>query len=240
MSDKSYRRVLLKLSGEALAGEKGYGIEPEVLVRFASEIAEVHRAGVQVGIVVGGGNIFRGVSASVQGMDRVSADNMGMLATVINSLAMQDALERQGVITRVMSAIAMNQICEPFITRRAKRHLEKGRVVIFASGTGNPYFSTDTAAALRAKEIGAEVILKATKVDGIYDKDPKKFPDAQIFKTLTYMEVLKKKIAVMDATAVSLCMGEGMPIKVFNITVQGNVPKAIFGEDIGTSVIVEE
>lgn len=235
-----YKRVLLKVSGEALAGDKGYGIEPAILVRFASEIAEVYRAGVQIGIVLGGGNIFRGLSASVQGMDRVSADYMGMLATVINSLAMQDALERQGVMTRVMSAIAMNQICEPFITRRAKRHLEKGRVVIFGSGTGNPYFSTDTAAALRAKEIGAEVILKATKVDGIYDRDPKKFADATMYKQLTYMEVLKKKIAVMDATAVSLCMGERLPIKVFNITVDGNIPRVILGEDIGTSVISEE
>jgi len=234
------KRVLLKMSGEALAGDKGYGIEPAVLVRFASEIAEVHRAGVEIGIVLGGGNIFRGVSASVQGMDRVSADYMGMLATTINSLAMQDALERQGVMTRVMSAIAMNQICEPYITRRAKRHLEKGRVVIFASGTGNPYFSTDTAAALRAKEIGAELILKATKVDGIYDKDPKQYPDAKMFKQLNYMEVLKKKIEVMDATAVSLCMGEKLPIKVFNITVAGNIPKIIFGEDIGTSVVTED
>jgi len=240
MGSTGYKRVLLKLSGEALAGDRGYGIEPEVLQRLAREIKEVHEAGVQVGLVLGGGNIFRGVSASVKGMDRVSADYMGMLATGINSLAVQDALERVGVMTRVMSAITMNQICEPFITRRAKRHLEKGRVVIFACGTGNPYFTTDTAAALRAKEIGAEVILKATKVDGVYDKDPLQFPDAVMFKHLTYMEVLKKKIAVMDATAVSLCMGEKLPIRVFNIAVEGNIPKIIFGEDIGTSVTVEE
>jgi len=240
MGSTGYKRVLLKLSGEALAGDRGYGIEPEVLQRLAREIKEVHEAGVQVGLVLGGGNIFRGVSASVKGMDRVSADYMGMLATGINSLAVQDALERVGVMTRVMSAITMNQICEPFITRRAKRHLEKGRVVIFACGTGNPYFTTDTAAALRAKEIGAEVILKATKVDGVYDKDPVQFPDAVMFKHLTYMEVLKKKIAVMDATAVSLCMGEKLPIRVFNIAVEGNIPKIIFGEDIGTSVTVEE
>jgi len=240
MGSTGYKRVLLKLSGEALAGDRGYGIEPEVLQRLAREIKEVHEAGVQVGLVLGGGNIFRGVSASVKGMDRVSADYMGMLATGINSLAVQDALERVGVMTRVMSAITMNQICEPFITRRAKRHLEKGRVVIFACGTGNPYFTTDTAAALRAKEIGAEVILKATKVDGVYDKDPVQFPDAVMFKHLTYMEVLKKKIAVMDATAVSLCMGEKLPIRVFNIAVEGNIPKIIFGEDIGTSVTVED
>lgn len=236
----SYKRVLLKLSGEALAGDKGYGIEPSVLGRLAQEISEVHKKGIEIGLVIGGGNIFRGISASVQGMDRVSADYMGMLATVINSLAIQDALEREGVMTRVMSAIAMNQICEPFITRRAKRHLEKGRVVVFASGTGNPYFSTDTAAALRAKEIGAEVILKATKVDGVYDKDPVKYPDAVMYKHLNYMDVLEKKIAVMDATAVSLCMGEKLPIRVFNITVDGNIPRVILGEDVGTSVTVEE
>lgn len=240
VAEAGYKRVLLKLSGEALAGDRGYGIEPEVLQRLAREIKEVYDAGVQIGLVLGGGNIFRGVSASVKGMDRVSADYMGMLATGINSLAVQDALERSGVMTRVMSAITMNQICEPFITRRAKRHLEKGRVVIFACGTGNPYFTTDTAAALRAKEIGADVILKATKVDGVYDKDPMQFSDAVMYKHLTYMEVLKKKIAVMDATAVSLCMGEKLPIRVFNISVEGNIPKIIFGADIGTSVTVED
>ena len=234
-----YDRVLLKLSGEALAGDRGYGIEPAVLNRLATELGEVHRTGVQVGIVLGGGNIFRGVSASVQGMDRVSADYMGMLATVINSLALQDALERTGVMTRVMSAVAMNAICEPFITRRAKRHLEKGRVVIFACGTGNPYFTTDTAAALRAKEIGAQVIMKATKVDGVYDKDPKKFSDAEMYRHLTFLDVLKRKIQVMDATAISLCMEENLPIRVFNITVEGNIPRVVRGEDIGTSVTIE-
>lgn len=234
-----YKRILLKLSGEALAGEKGYGIEPQVLGRIAKEIEQVHRSGVQTGIVLGGGNIIRGVSASVQGIDRVSADYMGMLATVINSLALQDALERAGVMTRVMSAIAMNAICEPFITRRAKRHLEKGRVVIFACGTGNPYFTTDTAAALRAKEIQAEVILKATKVDGIYDKDPKKFPDAQLYPQIRFIDALKGNLRVMDATALSLCMEENIPIRVFNITVQGNIPRVVQGEQIGSTVTVD-
>jgi len=237
---KPYRRVLLKLSGEALAGDRGYGIEPEILERLAREIRVVYDAGIEIGLVLGGGNIFRGFSASVKGMDRVSADYMGMLATGINSLAVQDALERAGVMTRVMSAISMNQICEPFITRRAKRHLEKGRVVIFACGTGNPYFTTDTAAALRAKEIGAEIILKATKVDGVFDKDPMKHDDAIMYRNLSYMEVLKKKIAVMDATAVSLCMGEKLPIRVFNITTDGNIPRVIFGEDIGTHVMADD
>lgn len=234
------RRILLKLSGEALAGDVGYGIEPEVLSRIASEVAEVHKNGLEIGIVLGGGNIFRGVSASVKGMDRVSADYMGMLATVINSLAMQDALERHGLKTRVMSAIAMDQICEPFITRRANRHLEKGRVVIFACGTGNPYFTTDTAAALRAKEIGADVILKATKVDGVFDKDPKKHSDAVMFDTLTFFDVLKKQLQVMDATAISLCMEQSIPIRVFNITVQGNIVRGSMGEDIGTLVTKEK
>lgn len=233
----SYKRILLKMSGEALAGQRGIGIEPEIITRFAREIKEVHEQKIEIGIVLGGGNMFRGVQASVQGIDRVSADYMGMLATVINSLAMQDALERVGVMTRVMSAIAMNQICEPFITRRAKRHLEKGRVVIFACGTGNPYFTTDTAAALRAKEISAEVILKATKVDGVYNRDPHRFPDATMFKELTYIEVLKQKIEVMDATAISLCMEQRLPIRVFNITTPGNLPLVARGEDIGTRVI---
>jgi uridylate kinase len=235
-----YKRVLLKLSGEALAGDRGYGIEPAVLVRLAGEIAEVHKTGVEIGIVLGGGNIFRGVSASVQGMDRVSADYMGMLATVINSLALQDALERNGVMTRVMSAVAMNAFCEPFITRRAKRHIEKGRVVIFACGTGNRYFTTDTAAALRAKEISADVIMKATKVDGVYERDPHVYPDAQMFKHLTFYDVLKRKIQVMDSTAISLCMEENMPIRVFNINVEGNIPRVVLGEDIGTSVTSEK
>lgn len=234
-----YKRILLKLSGEALAGERGYGIEPQVLGRIAGEIESVHRAGVQVGIVLGGGNIFRGVSASVQGVDRVSADYMGMLATVMNSLALQDALERAGVMTRVMSAITMNSICEPFITRRAKRHLEKGRVVIFACGTGNPYFTTDTAAALRAKEISAEVILKATKVDGIYDKDPMKHDDAVMYTQLKFIDAIKLKLRVMDATAFSLCMEENIPIRVFNITTHGNIPRVVAGEEIGSAVTLE-
>lgn len=234
-----YKRILLKLSGEALAGERGYGIEPQVLKRIAEEIAAVQKSGVQIGIVLGGGNIFRGVSASVQGMDRVSADYMGMLATVINSLALQDALERVGVMTRVMSAITMNAICEPFITRRAKRHLEKNRTVIFACGTGNPYFTTDTAAALRAKEIQADVILKATKVDGIYDKDPQTNSDAVLYKQIKFIEALKLKLRVMDATALSLCMEENIPIRVFNITVADNIPRVVAGEKIGSLVTVD-
>jgi uridylate kinase len=231
-----YKRILLKLSGEALAGEKGYGIEPEVLSRLAEEVSEIYKAGVEIGIVVGGGNIFRGISASVKGVDRVSADYMGMLATGINALAIQDALERFGVATRVMSAISMNQICEPFITRKAKRHLEKGRVVVFACGTGNPFFTTDTAAALRAKEISAEIILKATKVDGVYDKDPVKHSDAKMFQELTFLDVLKKEIQVMDATAISLCMEENIPIKVFNVNVSGNIQRVVRGESVGTIV----
>ncbi len=229
---------MLKLSGEALAGERGYGIEPAVLKRVASEIADVHRTGAQVGIVLGGGNIIRGVSASVQGIDRVSADYMGMLATNINSLALQDALEKNGVMTRVMSAIAMNQICEPFITRKAKRHLEKGRAVIFSCGTGNPYFTTDTAAALRAKEIQAEVILKATKVDGIYDKDPVLHPDAKIYQHITFLDALKMNLRVMDATALSLCMEENIPIRVFNLNTEGNISRVVSGETIGSLVTV--
>lgn len=230
------KRVLLKLSGEALAGDKGYGIDNEVLERIAKEVKTVHSQGVQIGIVIGGGNIFRGVSAAAVGMDRVSADYMGMLATVINSLAMQDALERQNIKTRVMSAISMHSICEPFITRRATRHLEKGRLVIFACGTGNPYFTTDTAASLRAKEIGAEVIIKATKVDGIYDKDPMKNPDAKLYKELKFMDALKDNLKVMDATALSLCMEENIPIRVFNINTTGNIEKVVFDESIGTWV----
>lgn len=236
----SYQRVLLKLSGEALAGGGGaYGIDPPVLVRIAQEVAAVQRKGTEVGIVVGGGNIFRGVSASVQGMDRVSADYMGMLATAINSLALQDALERCCVKTRVMSAISMDAICEPFITRRAKRHLEKGRVVIFACGTGNPYFTTDTAAALRAKEIGAEVIFKATKVDGVYSADPEKDSTAVLYKQLNFLDVLKNKLQVMDATAISLCMEEKIPIRVFNITIHKNIERVMGGEAIGTLVVGE-
>lgn len=232
----AFKRILLKLSGEALAGDKGFGIEPPVLDRLASEIAEVHNTGMEIGLVIGGGNLFRGVAASAHGMDRVSADYMGMLATVMNALAVQDALERVGVMTRVMSAISMNEICEPFITRRAKRHLEKHRLVVFACGTGNPYFTTDTAAALRAKEIGADVILKATKVDGVYDKDPVKSTDAVMYDSITFIEALKQQLHVMDATAISLCMEEEIPIRVFNLTVPGNIPRVAAGEEIGTLV----
>lgn len=232
----AFKRVLLKLSGEVLAGEAGFGIEPKTLERLAGEISLVHESGTEVGIVLGGGNIFRGVSVAAQGMDRVSGDYMGMLATVINSLALQDALERRGVMTRVMSAITMNEICEPFITRRAKRHLEKGRIVIFACGTGNPYFTTDTAAALRAKEIAAEVILKGTKVDGVYDKDPVKNQDAVMYDRLAFIEALKRDLKVMDATAISLCREENIPIRVFNITVEGNIHRVTQGVPVGTLV----
>ena len=231
-----YRRILLKLSGEALAGDRGYGIEPAVLKRLAEEIKSLHDLGVEISIVLGGGNIFRGVSASIQGMDRVSADYMGMLATVINSLALQDALEQRDVSTRVMSAISMNEICEPFITRRAKRHIEKGRVVIFACGTGNPFFTTDTAASLRAKEVGADVILKGTKVDGVYEEDPVNNKDARMFHEVSFLDVLKKQLKVMDATAISLCMEEKIPIVVFNINVPDNLPRVVKQEKIGTLV----
>lgn len=230
------KRILLKLSGEALAGDKGYGIDTEILERIAGEVADVHNSGVEIAIVLGGGNIFRGVSAAAVGMDRVSADYMGMLATVINSLAVQDALERKGIKTRVMSAIGMATICEPYITRRAVRHLEKRRLTIFACGTGNPYFTTDTAASLRAKEIGAEVILKATKVDGVYNKDPKKHSDAVLYKELTFMDALKQNLKVMDATALSLCMEEKLPIRVFNIATIGNIKNVVTDETIGTWV----
>ena len=240
MSDASrprYKRILLKLSGEALMGEGKYGIHPPTLVRIASEVKEVVEGGVQVAMVIGGGNIFRGVAGTVDGMDRASADYMGMLATAINALALQDALEKQGVFTRVQSAIKMEQIAEPYIRRRAVRHLEKGRVVIFAGGTGNPYFTTDTAASLRAMEIQAEVILKATKVDGVYDSDPKKDPNARRYKTLTYMDVLRENLNVMDSTAISLCMDNKLPIVVFDLTAKGNIRRAVLGGDeIGTMV----
>lgn len=231
-----YQRVLLKLSGEALAGEQGYGIDPLVITGIAAEIKEVVDLGVQVALVIGGGNIFRGLAASSKGMDRASADYMGMLATVMNSLAMQDALEKQGVVTRVQSAIEMQQIAEPYIRRRAVRHLEKGRVVIFSAGTGNPYFTTDTAASLRAMEINAEVILKATKVDGVYTSDPKKNSDAIKLPTLTYLDVLQKGLQVMDATATSLCMDNNLPMIIFDLTQRGNIQKVILGEQIGTIV----
>ena len=236
MGEPYYKRVLLKLSGEALAGEQGYGIEPLTITNIANEIKEVVECGVQLALVIGGGNIFRGLAASSKGMDRASADYMGMLATMINSLAMQDALEQIGVYTRVQSAIAMQEVAEPYIRRRAIRHLEKGRVVIFGAGTGNPYFTTDTAASLRAMEIGAEVILKGTKVDGVYSADPKKESTAVKFSRLTYIDVLKKGLQVMDATAISLCMDNDLPIIVFDVTTHGNVKKVVFGEEIGTIV----
>ena len=232
----AYKRVLLKLSGEALGGDQGYGIDPQTITTIASEVKQVVDCGVELALVIGGGNIFRGLAASSKGMDRASADYMGMLATMINSLAMQDALEKIGVDTRVQSAIAMQEVAEPYIRRRAMRHLEKGRVVIFGAGTGNPYFTTDTAASLRAMEIGAEAILKGTKVDGVYSADPKKDPTAVRFTSLTYLEVLKKGLQVMDATATSLCMDNDLPIVVFDITTPGNVKRVVMGEDIGTIV----
>jgi len=230
-----FKRILLKLSGEALMGDNKYGISPKVLEQVAEEIRDVIELGVQVGVVIGGGNIFRGVSASTEGMDRASADYMGMLATVINALALQDSLEKRGVYTRVQSAIEMQQLAEPYIRRRAVRHLEKGRVVIFAAGTGNPYFTTDTAASLRAMEINAEVILKATKVDGIYSADPVKDPTAERYKHLTYIDVLRKNLKVMDSTAISLCMDNDLPIIVFGLGGRGNILRRVRGEDGGTS-----
>ena len=231
-----YTRILLKLSGEALVGDAGFGIDPVTLEGIASEILEVRGLGVEIAIVIGGGNIFRGLAASSKGMDRANADYMGMLATVMNSLALQDALERQGLPTRVLSAISMQELCEPYIRRRAMRHLEKGRVVIFAAGTGNPYFTTDTAAALRAMEINAEVMLKATKVDGVYDKDPVKYPDAKRFTKLTYLDVLQRNLKVMDSTATSLCRDNKMDIVVFDLGVRGNIRRVVTGELIGTLV----
>jgi uridylate kinase len=232
-----YRRILLKLSGEALMADGKYGIHPPTLQRIAGEIKDVIAAGVELAVVIGGGNIFRGVAASTDGMDRASADYMGMLATVINALALQDALEKQGTYTRVLSAIKMEQIAEPYIRRRAVRHLEKDRVVIFAAGTGNPFFTTDTAASLRAMEIGAEVIFKATRVDGVYSADPKKDPQARRYRTLTYMDVLNQDLQVMDSTAISLCMDNKLPIVVFDLTQQGNILKAVTGTaEFGTLV----
>jgi uridylate kinase len=231
-----FARILLKLSGEALAGEGKYGIEPQILTQIAAEVAEVHGLGVQVAIVIGGGNIFRGVAASATGMDRANADYMGMLATVINGLALQDALEKQGVATRVQTAIEMSQLAEVYIRRRAVRHLEKGRVVIFVAGTGNPYFTTDTAASLRAMEIHAEVILKATKVDGVYTADPFKDRTATRFKSLSYLDVLKKNLKVMDSTAISMCMDNDLPIVVFDLHKVGNIKRIVLGADVGTRV----
>lgn len=236
MYNPKYKRVILKLSGEALAGDKGYGIEHNVITSIARQVVEVTRKGVEIAIVVGGGNIWRGVAGSAKGMDRATADYMGMLATVINSLAMQDALENEGMVTRVMSAIEMKEVAEPYIRRRAIRHLEKGRVVIFAAGTGNPYFSTDTTAALRSAEIEAEVILMAKKVDGVYDSDPVKNPEAVKFSRLDYIDVIKRGLGVMDSTAASLCMDNNIPIIVFDLTKEGNILKAVLGEDIGTYV----
>jgi uridylate kinase len=237
MSQLKYKRILLKISGEALAGEAGYGLDGEVLARVAQELKEVHDAGIEVGIVIGGGNIFRGMKAAVeQGMDRAMADYMGMLATVQNSVALQDYLERAGVKTRVMSAIEMKEVAEPFIQRRAVRHLEKGRVVIFAAGTGNPFFTTDTAAVLRAAQIDAQAIFKATDVDGVFDRDPQKFNDAVRYETLTYIRVLEQGLKVLDSTAVSLSMDNKIPIVVFNMEVHGNIIRAALGENIGTTV----
>lgn len=233
---KRYKRVLLKLSGEALMGDRAYGIDSETVANMASEIKEVAKLGVEVAVVIGGGNIFRGVEASVKGIERASADYMGMLATVINALALQNSLEKLGIPTRVQSAIEMRELAEPYIRRRAIRHLEKGRVVIFAAGTGNPYFTTDTAAALRAMEIGAEVILKATKVDGVYSSDPVKDPKAVKYDTISYIDVLKKGLAVMDSTAISLCMDNNLPIIVFNVRQKGNIKKILSGMRIGTLV----
>jgi uridylate kinase len=232
----AYKRVLLKLSGEALMGKHSFGIDPEVVDAVAAEIREVVALGVQLGIVIGGGNILRGVAASAEGMERTSADYMGMLATVINSLALQNALERAGVPTRVQTAIEMKEVAEPFIQRRAIRHLEKGRVVIFAAGTGNPYFTTDTAATLRAVEIKADIILKATKVDGVYDRDPLRYADAIMYDKISYTEVLTKNLKVMDATAISLCRDNGLPLSVFNLQKAGNVKRVICGENVGTIV----
>jgi uridylate kinase len=238
MSAPAYRRVLLKLSGEALMGAQGFGIDPDTASRIAGDVADVQRLGVETAIVIGGGNIFRGVAASGRGMDRATGDYMGMLATVINALALQDALEKQNVVTRVLTAIEMRSVAEPFIRRRAIRHLEKGRVVIFAAGTGNPYFTTDTAAALRAMEIRADVILKGTKVDGIYTADPVTTPDATRFERLSYLQVLERGLKVMDATAITLCMDNRLPIIVFDLLTAGNIRRVVSGEPIGSLVTV--
>jgi uridylate kinase len=236
MKKPRYKRILLKISGEILTGEKDYGIDPVVIGQIGQEIKEVVSLGVEVAIVIGGGNIFRGVAASSKGMDRATADYMGMLATVLNGLALQDALEKIDVHTRVQTAIEMREIAEPYIRRRAMRHLEKGRVVIFAAGTGNPFFTTDTTASLRATEIGAEVILKATKVDGIYDADPLLHEGARKYEELTYLDVLKKQLKVMDSTAISLCMDQHIPIIVFSLKERGNIQRVVLGEKVGTEV----
>jgi len=236
LTQPRYGRILLKLSGEALMGDQGFGISPDMIKFVAEEVQSVHDLGVQVAIVVGGGNIFRGIAASSYGMDRASADHMGMLATVINSLALQDALEKQGIQTRTQSAISMHEVAEPYILRRAVRHLEKGRVVIFAAGTGNPYFTTDTAAVLRAQEIHAEILLKATKVDGLYDADPVTHPEARFLKDVSYMDVLERQLKVMDMTAISLAMDNKLPLSVFNLNQAHNIRKVVCGESVGTLI----
>ncbi len=231
-----YQRILLKLSGEVMAGKQSFGIDPERVFSLAAEVAEVARLGVQLGLVVGGGNFFRGVKAAAQNLDRVTADHMGMLATVINALALQDALEKQGIPTRVMTAIEMHQVAEPYIRRRAIRHMEKGRIVIFSAGTSNPYFSTDTAASLRGLEVHANIIAKATGVDGVYDKDPRKFSDAVRYDEVSYHDVLSKELGVMDASAVAMCRDNKLPVIVFNLTVAGNIMRMAMGEAIGTVI----
>jgi len=236
MDSPIYKRIVLKLSGEALAAGQGFGVDNQRVHEIAGEVAEVHKLGVEIAIVVGGGNFFRGVAEQAKHMDRVSADHMGMLATVINALALQDALEKQDVFTRVMSAIEMNQVAEPFIRRRAIRHLEKGRVIVFAGGTGNPYFSTDTAASLRAMEIKADAILKATKVDGIYTDDPVVVKDATMFEHISYMEVLQRGLRVMDATAIAMCRENNLPIVIFNLNERGNIRRVVLGERVGSLV----
>ncbi len=236
MPPLKYRRILLKLSGEALMGNGDYGIDPDIISGLAKEIIEAQKAGAEIGVVIGGGNIFRGAGLAANGMDRVTGDHMGMLATVINALAMQDALEKQGAYARVMSAIKINQICEDYIRRRAVRHLEKGRIALFAAGTGNPFFTTDSAAALRATEINAELLLKATKVDGIYDADPKKNPDARRFDVLTYDEVLKRNLQVMDTAAFALCRDNDIPLRIYDMGREGALMRILQGEDIGTLV----
>ena len=239
MESPFYKKILLKLSGEALMGDQEFGISSDVITSYAKQIKEIVDLGVEVSIVIGGGNIFRGISGAAQGVDRVTGDHMGMLATVINSLALQNSIEKLGVPTRVQTAIEMPKVAEPFIKRRAQIHLEKGRVVIFGAGTGNPYFTTDTAAALRAIEMETDVVIKATKVDGIYDKDPVKYPDAKKYETVTYNEVLAKDLKVMDATAISLCRENKLPIIVFNSLDEGNLKKVIMGEHIGTTVVAD-
>lgn len=241
MADRGpkYRRILLKFSGEALIGETGYGIDPNVVQRIAIELQRLNHSGIEIGLVVGGGNIFRGAGLATVGMDRVTADHMGMLATVMNALALQDALERVGVFCRVMSAIRINEVCEDYLRRRAIRHLEKGRLVIFAAGTGNPFFTTDTAASLRAIEIGAELLLKATKVDGVYSADPLRNPNAQFFSYLNYDEVIARKLAVMDATAIIMCRDHSLPLRVFDMHKAGALTRIMEGEDVGTLVARE-